>query len=1069
MKKIIYMFLSRPVTAGMSFFIVVVLGIASMFNIPLELSPEVEYPKLSVSASWYGVSPEAVEAFLTSPLEASLATVKGVQKISSKSSEGQSYINIEFHPSTDMDFARVEINEKLGMLKNELPYGVSRPRISAYVPKDFRELQGFLTFTLAAEKSANEIRKYALENLVTPLMSINGVSGVEVRGGNEREINIIIDYDKVRLFGISNEIITAAVNNAEKILSAGTINIKDKRESVQIKNEVSVAEILNYQPIQRLKDGTVVRLKDIGNVFDDFKERTSYYRINGQEAVFLEIDKEPGAKTIETADKVFSKLDELSKNFPTGFTLNKELDRSEDTRKELNGLFSNAVYSLIIIITLLIFIFRKLSYSLIIVISIIFSLLSALLLFYLFNLSLNIITIASLVLGFGLMVDNSVVVIDYIDRHYRGRGIKYLTIYVKEIFSPVFASTFTTVAVFIPLLFLTGELKLYFEQFALAIVFSIIASLFVSFAVVPLLFLKFGFQPTEGGLESRKSPNPAFYKLYEFVQYRIFKFKKLSIALLLLVIGIPVWLLPNRIETPIVGNVYNIIFDSDFYNEHKKYVNYALGGALNLFFNHIQKGEIFSYGSTDYIVVRLKLPNGNRIERINDLTKKFEQEILAYRENFANLTANVLNEENAYLRIEFTKAQSGTAFPYMLKNYLTAYAVQLGGLNVSIFGYGPGFSSGGYLSYSFIVKVSGFNFNKVRELAEEFRNIISTNPRIDNVDIDRALRYGFDEDTYEIVGNLKRNQLEGFDINANAIIDAISKNARGNISYNRFRIGNEEVLYNIKHSNYQQMQLKDMEEMLISNFEKLPRKAGKVKNLIDFNQRKVLSNINREDRQYVRYISYDYKGPYQYGREFLESSIKQLKIPEGYEIKSSFDFGFWMREEDEIEIWKILIISALLILMITASLFESFKKPILIILAIPFSIIGVIFLFHFENLSLDRGAYAGMLLLIGISVNNSIVLVDYLSKNLKKNNIDDIIKLSFIRVRPILTTTLTTIAALLPIILLGEESFWKSLSYSVLGGLSLSTIFTILFIPSIFYLITQRKNKNDSNLKDETK
>jgi multidrug efflux pump subunit AcrB len=1058
MKKVIYIFLSRPVTTAMSFFLVIVLGIASIFNIPLELSPEVEYPKLSVSASWYGVSPEAVEAFLTSPLEALLATVKGVQKISSRSSEGQSYIDIEFHPSTDMDFARVEINEKLGMLKNELPYGVSQPRLSAYVPKDFKELQGFLTFTLTADRSANEIRKYALENLVTPLMSINGVSEVEVRGGNEREINITINYDKVRLFGISNEKISTAINDAEKILSAGTINQKDKRESIQIKNEVSVTEILNYQPINLLTDGTVIRLKDIGLVSDDFKERTSYYRINGKEAVFLEIDKEPGAKTIETADKVFTKLDELAKNFPSGFLLNKELDRSEDIRKELNGLFSNAVYSLIIIIVLLIFIFRKLSYSLIIVTSIVFSLLSALLLLYLFDLSLNIITIASLVLGFGLMVDNSVVVIDHLDKHYQGRGIKYLAIHTKEIFSPIFASTFTTAAVFIPLLFLTGELRLYFEQFALAIVFSIIASLFVSFAVVPILFSKFGFHLAEGGFKNKSTRNSFFYKSYEFIQYRIFKFKKLSIGLLILVVGIPVWLLPNRIETPIVGDIYNVIFDSDFYNEHKKYVNYALGGALNLFFNHIQKGEVFSYGATDYIIVRLKLPNGNKIERINDLTKKFEREILAYRRNFANLTANVLNEENAYLRIEFTKDQSGTAFPYLLKNYLTAYAVQLGGLNVSIFGYGPGFSSGGYLSYSYVVKVSGFNFNKVRTLAEEFRNIISTNPRIDNVDIDRSARYGFDEDTYEIVGNLKRNQLDEFDINANEIFDAVSKNTRGNISYNRFRIGNEEVRYNIKYSNYQQMQLKDIEEMPINNLEK---QQLKVKDLVDFNQRKLLSNINREDRQYVRYISFDYKGPYQYGREFLESSIKQMRIPESYEIKSSF--GFWLREEDEIEIWKILFISALLILMITASLFESVKKPLLIILAIPFAIIGVIYFFHFEDLSLDRGAYAGMLLLIGVSVNNSIVLVNYLSKNLKKLNVDEIIKLSFIRIRPILTTTLTTIAALLPIILLGEESFWKSLSYSVLSGLSLSTIFTILFIPLIFHMIAQRKTKNDGN------
>ena len=1033
----------------MIFLVILVLGIAALFNITLEVSPNVEYPRLSISASWGGVSSEAVEAFLTSPMEAALSTVKGVKKISSTSYEGRCNINLEFHPSTDMDFARIEINEKLGALKTELPYGISRPRISPYIPKDFMELQGFLTYTLAANLSSNEIRKFAKENLVAPLMAIKGVSDVEVSGGNEREITITIDYDKTKVFNISNQEISSAIDGAEEILAAGNIERKSGRISVLVNNKIDAAAFLNYQPIKYLKDGTVIRLKDIGKIIDDFSERTSYYRINGEEAVFLRISKEPGANTVETADKVFAKLNELSKSFPADFQLRKEVDKSEDIRNELGELFSSAGYSLVMILLLLLIIFKRLNYSLIITASIAFSILASLLLFYLFNLSLNIITLASLVLGFGLIVDNSIVVIDYLDRHYSGRGVMRLAIYLKDIWFPVFASTLTTVAVFIPLLFLTGELKLYFEQFALAIVFSIGASLFVSFTVVPLFFYKFGYKH----LSRQKGKNISLLqKIYLSATRQIVKRKKLSIAFLILLIGFPVWLLPAHIDAPVLGKVYNSIFDSDFYQEKKKYFNYALGGSLNLFFNYIPKGEVFSYGTADYIIVRLELPNGNKIERINNLTKSFEKEILAYKNKIGIVTANIINEENSYINVEFSKEQSGGVFPYLLKNYLTAFAVQLGGLNVSVFGYGPGFSSGGYSSSSFNVAVYGFNYKKVKEIAEEFREVITVNPRIDNVDIDRSSRYGFSKDSYEVIGKIKRENLAMYNIKPGEIFARIAQSSRGNISYNKFRIGNDEVPYNIKYTNYKEIQLNEIEEMEVKNSSE---ESVKIKDLINFSQSKVLTSINRENRQYVRYITFDYKGPYQYGREFINASIKQVSAPEGYEIKTD-NYFFFMNQEEELEVWNILIFSAILIFMITASLFESFKKPFLIITAIPFAIIGVIFLFYFEELNLDRGAYAGLLLLIGISVNNSIVLVDYLSKNIIEGSIEEIIKLSFLRVRPIITTTLTTLAALLPIILFGENSFWKSLSYSVFGGLTFSAFFTIAFLPMLFHIFNNK-------------
>lgn len=1069
MKKIIYTFLTRPVTAFMMFFVVLILGIAALINLPIELVPHVEYNRLSVTASWSGVSPEAVEAYLTSPLESVLAGVKGVERISSRSSEGSTYIDLEFHPNTNIEFARLEINERLGAIIDELPYGISLPRITPYVPKEFRDLQGFLTYTLSANVSANEIKKYANDYLKTPLLSVDGISDVVIRGGNDREILITIDYEKAKSLSVTNEDIAKGISDSEQLLSAGAIRNKDLQFLVKLNNEINTADILLNQPI-KTNGNTVIRLKDIGTVTDDFTEQQNFYRINGREAVFIEISKEQGKNTIKVADDVYKKLAELESNFPAGFKLAKEIDMSQNIRNEINELFKNAGYSLIIIIVVLILFFRRIIYSVIITSSIIFSLLSAFIFFYIFNIPLNILTIASLILGFGLMIDNSIVVIDYLDKHIKDTNFKRLSIHTKNIFFPVFASTLTTIAVFIPLIFLTGELKLYFQQFALAIVITLSSSLVVSFTVVPMLFSKFGFNQNKSTSiyyklfnnfkQQRLKPIESnskvklFESFYTFILRKIFKWKKLSFVFLILIIGLPVWLLPARIEIPVLSTPYNAIFDSELFSNAKKYFNYALGGSINLFFNHIQKGEVFAYGDTDYLIVRLTLPNGNRLERINKLTKDFEKEVLAYKKNIDNITSNVFDEENAIIRINFTPEQTGSAFPYILKNYLTAYAVRLGGLEVAVYGYGPGFySGGGGSSSSFIIELAGFNYSKLKELAKQIKEVIKRNPRVDNIDIDRALYSFNDEDSYEISAKINRESLFSNNVSVKNLFDEIASSTVGNLGYNKFKIGNEDVFYSIKYSNYKNIQQDELENLI---FHSSKKDQLKIKEIVKFEESKVLSTINRENQQYVRNISFDYKGPYQYGDKFVKSSIAQIKLPAGYSIKQR-EFSFLFGKDQELEIWGILAISFLLIFMITSALFESLKTPFLIILAIPFALIGTIILFYVGDYNLDRGAYAGILLLIGLSVNNSIILVDYLSKNYHGTGFNQIIKLSYNRVRPIFTTTFTTIAAMVPLMLSSEQSFWKSLSLSVTGGLLFSSIFVVVFVPIFFYLTDKKQ------------
>src|SRR5690606_3009916 len=247
----------------------------------------------------------------------------------------------------------------------------------------------------------------------------------------------------------------------------------------------------------------------------------------------------------------------------------------------------------------------------------------------------------------------------------------------------------------------------------------------------------------------------------------------------------------------------------------------------------------------------------------------------------------------------------------------------------------------------FIVQAAGFNYNRVKDLANQLKEILEKNPRIDNVDVDRSGFWGSGDDTYEIAAEIKRQALIKNNIDVNQLFNIIAKNTRGNLGNNRFRIDGEEAAYSVKFSNYKNIQQEELANKIIT-VDKF--KSAKINELVFFEERKVLSTINRENQQYVRNISFDYKGPYMYGMEFLKSSIEQISIPEGYSIKKQ-DFFFTFGTEEEIEVWKILALSLILIFMITSALFESIKKPLIVFIAIPFALIGTIFLFYLGDFS----------------------------------------------------------------------------------------------------------------------
>lgn len=1039
----------------MFFFSVIVVGTVSILNLPIELTPNFEYPQLTITISWPNVSPEAVESFLTSPVEAELSTLQGLKKISSISSEGLSQISLEFHPVVDIDFTRVEINEKLLSLKSSLPAGISIPQISSFIPEDFRKLQGFLTYSISSNHSSNYVRKYLKDNLLMSLKNIDGVSNVQIVGGSDRLIEIIVDYDKTKLLDVSEKDIETAIDKIEKYLSVGKIERKGNQIFINIKNKISTPKEIENHVVKILQNNQAIRFKDIATVIDDYEEQKFFYRINGKETISLIIDKEPNSNTLKVAKEVDSKLKKIATSFPLDFILKKEIDRSEDINKDLFELYRDGAFSILIILIVISFLFRSLRYSIIIISSILFSLFSAFTLFYLFNISLNVITFASLIIGFGFIVDNSIVVLDFIEQYNYKESKPRLTVLLKDIFSPLLVSTLTIIIAFIPLIFQNSELKFYFQQFTYGIIFTLLSSLVVSFSIIPQLYLKF--VKHKKRIKTIFEKENIFTRILDITINFIITWKKFSIAFLILCIGIPTWLIPDRIEDETFGNLYNSIFNSDLYQELKPKLNYIFGGALNLYFNHISRGEFWNFGEETYLLIRMEMPNGNRVEPINELCKKLENEILAYRKNIKNVITNVNDATSAIIKVEFTREQAYSVFPLMLKNYINSYVSNLGGVNTYLTGFGPGFSTGGgNLISNFITIIKGYNYEKVKAIAESFSKVLMKNPRVENVDINKS-KYYWENDTYEIVGTINREKLSEYGISVSELFSLLSKTTQGNITYSHFNISNEFVNYQIKFSNYDKVQLEDLKKLiLVSN----GREKLKVEDLINFKEQKVLSSIVREDQQYIRLISFDFKGPYKFGKRFLQSSIENLKLPEGYSImphEFKMDFG----EEDEKEIWLFLLISLALIYMSLVAYFESFKIPLLIITSSPFAIVGAIFLFWVTDSVIERGAFAGMLLLLGLSISNSIVLVKSLTQNQNRSELISSVKK---RLRALTATTITTFVALLPFIISSNSTFWKSVGISVTGGIISSFLYIIFFLPMFYEIFFSRHKTSNKNI-----
>jgi HAE1 family hydrophobic/amphiphilic exporter-1 len=1040
--------IKRPVATAAIYVALVALGIYSFRLIPVELLPDVDYPRLTVNATWGGASPEAMEAFVTSPLEAASQQVKGVRKITSTSradprgTGSSAEIDIEFDRDVRMDFAQLDLSERFAALRDELPPAVY-PQIQPYVPREFSdEEQRFLSYQLHGPYTFSRLAEVAEEEIEPVLSSVDGVAGVMIWGDQDREVAIELDRQKLEALDIRPAQVEQRIRDLSTLRAPGSLVLEGRQVTLAVRTRVRRVSELEELVILQRPEGAV-RLRDIGTVREQTADATSYFRINGQPTISIFVTRESGTNAVRIADAVKATIGPLQDRMPPGATLELDDDQSKEIRQQLTDLRLRALAAAIVIFVVLTLFLRSMGAVLVVFSTIAFSVLIAVNMLYIGGFSLNVLTLAGLAWGFGLIVDNGIVVLENVERHsHLGKSPrKAASDGARQVMLPVIAATATTAIVLVPFLFLQGELRIYYLPLAFAVAFSIVASLFVAFTFVPTMAGRihhwraqvYGVPGGKGAPASSEGPEspssgsvplassasraPAYIRAYRSV---------LGFAL----------------DHPILVTAVCLA---------------ALGGSGWLFDKHVTRGIRWSafWGQDTYISVNITFPRGAGLDRTDELARAFEEKISSIPE--VKRYEAWVQPQYAFLRITFPKDLETTQVPVAIKEQMVAYSYQFSGADVRVYGYGPSFYGGGSSPPNYSLKILGYNYLQVQDLADDLAARLERFSRIQDVDPNASGRWYERDKEFEYYLAVDREALGAHDLTVEELLRFVSANLPSDRPRTQvLRVGAEELPFAVKLDGYREFDLVDMRHL------RIPSPSGREVRLADVAQvqrRNVLSRILREDQQYQRTVAWEFRGPRKLGDLIRDAVIEATTLPPGYKIEEADRWGW--DEEEKTQVYLAIIFAVLLIYMVTAALFESLAAPFVVLLTLPLALIGVFLIFFYADATFTRTAYIGTIMMAGIVVNNAILIVYHIGELRERlPTREAILQGTLERVRPILMTTFTTVFGLLPLVLFAQsqdENIWNSLALATIGGLISSTLFVLVAIPVAYrYLVARR-------------
>ncbi len=1021
--------IKKPITMLVIYSILIFSGIASLTQLPVELYPNISFGEISIIIEVRGgIPPTEVESLVSKPVEEAVGSVSYLAEMMSISKEGESTVVLSFEPGINMEFAALDVREKFARVKNKLPKEIEKPIIAQFKRSDVPIV---ILAVTSLRRTTEEIRKIVDENVKEAIKRISGVADAEVAGGRERKILIEADQRKMVANSLSLErIISAIGQNNLNLLSGDIERGKEKYIIRTIGLYKSVDDIKNI-PVSTLPDGTMVRLKDVATVLDSYLEPTGYARVNVRPVVSIYIQKESTANTIKVAAAVEQEVAKLRTVLPKDIQVVVTSNQATFIKSAIENLKDALLKgAALVMLVLTLFLIRLDKKFLIIVLALLISVIlmppvlliplilsmsvafiligriravaivssaipiSVIITFtlmYAMKLSLNFMTLFGLALGVGMLVDNAIVVFENIIRK-NEQGVKGIPGAIEgteEVWVAILAGTLTHISVFLPMVFVGQEIKLLYGGVAWTVTFSLLISLFVAITVVPL-----------------------------FVSRTVLHTEKIDF----------------------LKNVYHIQRKGLmlFMRYRYRVMLFALLIFLSSLFLFTRLGMEF-LGTTEQnkFTVFVELPTGTKLDVTDAIVKKVEA-----------LVKEIPEVKTFSSRVEPWSSKVYVELVSLMQRKRSVGEV-IEGLRPKVEKIKPAFiyfeEEQEVGTKEVIIELFGYDYVKLREIA------ISIATRLGTIKGFTDTKIRMREGRPELGLKVDRTRASLFDMSVTDVADSVHAQMRG-LRATLFHTSSSEVETIARLDEKYRKTFKDLHKLILTNKDE---DNIYLEQLADFKYGLGPSEVWRKNKTRMIQVSANIgKIPLSKAATATKATLADLRLPEGYYWRLGGNYPTMIATQKQV--WPILVLTIILIYLILASLFESYHQPFIIMLAVPLALIGVVISLYATGKSVGMGVFVGMIMLGGIVVNNSILLIDH-ANNLRKKNLNHIkaiILASRDRLRPILMTTATTLLGLLPMAISTQEgsNLWSPLAITVMGGLTSSTILTLLIVPNAYII-----------------
>ena len=1032
MKEFLELVVKRPVSVFMGMIAVLILGFVSLTKLSVDFLPDMELPYITVRTEYENAGPEEVEKSVTRIIENAVATVSGIKNITSTSKEGESTVFVEFNWKTDLANATADIREAIDSAKNSLPDDAESPTVLKFSTDTMpmMEIAFFGTDNLGA------LYNLVDNQILNKIEQASGVARAEIRGGLKTEMKVDIVLNRLHAYGLNINDIVSLLSSENQNLSGGETYEGVYKYTLRTMGEFTDEEDIENTVVALKTNDTPIKLREIGRVYQGYSDDTQIVKINGSPSVSVSVNKESGGNAVNVAKAVQKQLDSLTSILPEGVEYQILFNSADTVNESIRGVLDAAWQGgLFAIIVLMIYLWNIKTVS-VIAISIPMSIIITFTLMYFMGITLNIISLSGLVLGIGMMVDNSIVVLENIF-YYRNEGYgKYSSAIngTSSVALAITASTLTTIAVFLPFLFVEGQTGQLFKDLCITVTVSMIGSLFVALTIVPMLGA------------------------------RLITNKKIDA------------LIP-------IEKFFNEKFHDKIKNVYTKILNYSIKNKLKVFIPSLSAAFIViilgltfigkeGFPTTDegQFKIDITMPVGTKSAQTQTFVTRMEKDIeIAMGEDFNRMQSRVesgSDENSAEIRVQLREKSEGRKksldeYMEIARNVLYSYPAQINisAVSTTVIGGGGNNNSG----QSIKIELIGDDLDKSTEIANNIINAIS------DVEGIREPRLSRDDSNPELKIYVNREIAAKMGINVNTIANIVKTSFAGTTATTMTPSGSDVTDIDVK------VQLREPDRLNIDDINRLmiPTASGMtpISSIATVERSYGPTEIERKDSARITTITAS-----GYGRALneiifdIQNKIKnEVFIPSGFSVNYSGDFEDM--NEAFGQLLQALILALVLVYSIMASQFESFIAPFVIAFAVPFGFAGSLIALFLGRQTLNVYSAIGFIVLIGIVVNNGIVLIDYMNRLMaeKKINGDEAaLESGARRLRPVLMTTLTTILGLLPMALAsgsGNEMY-QPLSLSILGGLIVSTAFTLIIVPTVYAAIRNKIPLKDYEKKD---